>query len=89
VRLYVCYGTFGTPESHPCKRAYQALIDAGHQPDVTRTFGCFRTDPLMPGRRHVKRLTGNYEVPTLELGDGTIIDGSREIESWAKAHPAA
>jgi glutathione S-transferase-like protein len=41
----------------------------------------------MPGRRKVKRLTGNYEVPTLVLDDGTVIDGSREIEDWARANP--
>jgi hypothetical protein len=28
-------------------------------------------------------------VPTLVLADGTVVDGSREIISWATAHPAA
>jgi hypothetical protein len=43
--LHVCYGTFGTPESHPCKKAYQALMDAGYKPQIVRTGGCYRTDP--------------------------------------------
>jgi hypothetical protein len=88
VELYVCYGTFGTPEKHPCRRAYQALADAGHDPRVVRTGGCFRTDPLWPGRRKVKHATGSYEVPTLFLDDGTIVDGSATIVAWAQANPA-
>ena len=44
---------------------------------------------LTKGRREVERLTGNRMVPTLVLDDGTVVDGSREIAAWAKAHPAA
>ncbi len=88
MKLYVCYGTFGTPERHPCAKAHQALLAAGHSPEVIRTYGCFRTDPLWHGRRTVKRLTGNYEVPTLVLDGGTLIDGSSQIADWAKANPA-
>ena len=43
-----------------------------------RTFGCYGTDPLFRGRREVKRLTGNYNVPTMVLDDGMVIDGSPE-----------
>lgn len=86
--LYVCYGTFGPAERHPCGNAYAALVDSGHEPNVVKTFGCFRTDPIFPGRRKIKRLTGNYKVPTLILDDGTIIDGSQNIVAWAKANPA-
>jgi hypothetical protein len=85
MKLYVCYGTFGPPEKHFCGKAYNALVAAGYQPDVERTYGCFRTDPIFPGRRKVKRLTGNYKVPTLILDDGTIIDGSENIVAWAEA----
>ena len=88
MKLYVCYGTFGSPEGHACARAHQGLIDAGHEPDVVRTGGCFRTDPLWPRRRHVKQLTGNYKVPTLVLDDGTVVDTSEAIVEWARAHPA-
>jgi hypothetical protein len=55
---------------------------------VLRSGGCFRTDPVWPRRRAVMRLTGNYEVPTLVLDDGTIVDGSAEIAAWAEANPA-
>jgi hypothetical protein len=87
--LHVCYGTFGTAERHPCKKACEALTDAGHQPKVVKTGGCYHTDRLWSGRRKIKRLTGNYKVPTLFLDDGTIIDGTQSIVAWAVEHPAA
>lgn len=85
MKLYVCYGTFGPAEHHPCAKAHRALIAAGLTPQVIRTYGCFRTDPLFSGRRTVKRLTGNYKVPTLVLEDGTVIDESDNIVAWANS----
>jgi glutathione S-transferase len=87
MRLYVCWGTF-RPDHHPCGNAYKALTAAGHKPEVVKTYGCYRTDPLFGGRREVKRLTGNYKVPTLVLDDGAVIDDSTNIIAWAKANPA-
>jgi Glutathione S-transferase, N-terminal domain len=87
MKLYVCWGTFRTDRGHPCGDAYKALHDAGHDPKVAKTGGCFRTDPLFPGRREVKRMTGNYKVPTLVLDDGSIIDGTANIIKWAKTNP--
>jgi len=89
MKLYVCYGTFAGPERHPCAKAHRALLDAGHNPEVVRTYGCFGTDPLWPGRRTVKHLTGNYKVPTLVLDDDTVIDESGAIVAWAKSNQAA
>jgi hypothetical protein len=86
VKLYVCWGTF-RPDRHPCGSAHQALADAGHKPELVRTYGCYRTDPLFPGRREVKRMTGNYQVPTLVLDDGTVIDHSENIIAWAMGNP--
>jgi hypothetical protein len=88
VRLYVCYGTFGPAERHACANAHKSLTAAGHRPEVVRTYGCYGTDPLFSGRREVKRLTGNYKVPTLVLDDGTVIDDSQLIVAWATAHSA-
>jgi hypothetical protein len=87
VKLYVCWGTFGPGERHACGRAYRALTAAGHDPDVAKTYGCYGTDSLFKGRHEVKRLTGNFKVPTLVLDDGTVIDGSEQIIVWAKANP--
>ncbi len=88
MQLYVCYGTFGPVERHACGRAYAALEAAGHTANVERTYGCFGTDRLFPGRHKVKRMTGSYKVPTLVLDDGTVIDGSKNIAMWAAANPA-
>jgi len=87
MKLYVCWGTW-MGRGHPCGDAHVALMRAGYKPQVVRTGGCYRTDPLFPRRRAVKRMTGNYKVPTLEFDDGTIIDGSGRIIEWAKVHSA-
>jgi hypothetical protein len=84
MKLYVCWGTFQTKKGHPCGLAHRALIEAGHSPDVVRAGGCYGTDPVFPKRREVKRLTGNYKVPTLVLDDGTVVDGSERIIRWAQ-----
>jgi hypothetical protein len=83
----VCWGTFGTAEKHPCKLAYEALVDAGYDVEVVRCGGCYGTDPLFPRRRAIKRLTDSYKVPTLILDDGEVVDGSERIAAWAGAHP--
>lgn len=88
MKLYVCYGTFGPKQHHPCGKAHDALVAAGHRPQVVKTYGCYGTDRLFAGRREIKRLTGNYKVPTLVLDDGTIIDDSSNIVTWAHDNPA-
>jgi hypothetical protein len=85
MKLYVCWGTFQTKKGHPCGLAHRALIEAGHDPEVIHAGGCYGTDPVFPKRREVKRLTGNYKVPTLVLDDGTVVDGSERIIQWAQA----
>jgi hypothetical protein len=94
MKLYVCYGTWKPaprPGGHPCGRAYDALVDAGYGPEVKRVYGLGMLPGLFnltPGRREVKRLTGNYWVPVLVADDGEVIQGSREIVDWAKSHRA-
>ena len=42
MKLYVCYGTFETtprPGGHPCGNAYHALKEAGHDPEVIKSYG--------------------------------------------------
>jgi hypothetical protein len=95
MKLYVCYGTFRSaprPGGHPCGNAYHALREAGHDPQVVRSYG-YGILPDMPfnqtaGRKRAKELTGSSMVPVLELDDGSAIGGSREIMAWAEAHPA-
>ena len=94
MKLYVCYGTWKPaprPGGHPCGRAYHALKDAGHDPEVIRSYGLGMLPEVFNrtrGREEVKRLTGNSWVPVLVADDGTVIQGSYEIESWAQANPA-
>ena len=94
MKLFVCYGTWKPaprPGGHPCGVAFQALKDAGYDPEVMKAYG----SGLLPGifnqtdgRKEVKELTGNYWVPVLITDDGSFIQGSKDIVEWAKAHPA-
>ena len=94
MKLYVCYGTFPTPRpgGHPCRNAHQALIDAGHRPEIVKSYGFFLLPDAVAnrsaGRKRAKELTGKSTVPVLELDDGTAIAESAEIVRWAKANPA-
>jgi hypothetical protein len=94
VKLYVCYGTWKAaprPGGHPCGRAYHSLRDAGYEPEVIKSGGLgILPDALnqTKGRKEVKELVGNTWVPLLVTDDQQLIQGSREIEAWAQAHPA-
>lgn len=90
MKLYVCWGTFPTPRpgGHPCGNAYEALRDAGHEPEVIKAYGLAPLPDLTSGRREVKRLTGKSWVPVLVTDDGEIINESKAIVSWAEANPA-
>ena len=94
MKLYVCWGTFRSPRpgGHPCGNAYRALRDAGHDPEVIRSYGL----GLMPdalnqtaGRKEVKRLTGDTWVPMLVTDDGEVVKDSKKIADWARKNPAA
>jgi hypothetical protein len=93
VKLYVCYGTFKSPRpgGHPCGNAYRALKEAGHEPEVVKTYGWGALpDALNTGRRkEVKALSGNTWVPVLVTDDESVVSGSKEIVAWAQEHPAA
>jgi glutathione S-transferase len=93
MKLYVCWGTFPTPRpgGHPCANAHAALRDAGHDPELVKSYGLAPLPAFLNGtrgRREVQELTGNRWVPTLVLDDGSVIDGSREIVEWAHNHHA-
>lgn len=98
MKLYVCWGTFPVPwprrsgswrpSAHPCKRAYDALKQAGYSPHVIRSYGFAALPDVTRGRKEVKRLTGESFVPVLVLDDGTVIKESSDIVAWARANPA-
>jgi hypothetical protein len=100
VKLYVCWGTctgptprpFRQAPTHPCGAAHEALKNAGHDPEVVRCLGWAALPDLLnltlPGRRKVKKLTGETTVPVLVTDDGEVVAGSSEIVAWAE-RPAA
>ena len=95
MKLYICWGTFQTPRpgGHPCANAYNALKDAGHEPEVEKVHGLgvgpkifqHKTD----GRKEVEELSGSPTVPILVLDDGEVLGDSKAIVAWAEEHPAA
>ena len=98
MKLYVWWGTWKRPtprpfrraETHPCGKAHEALLNAGHDPKVVRCFGWEALPPLFnltPGRREVKRLTGDVTVPVLVTDEGEVVAESERIVDWASSHP--
>jgi len=69
-------------------KAHDALKDAGHSPDVVKVYGLASLPDITPGRKEVKRLTGESFVPVLVLDDGQVITDSRNIVDWARSNPA-
>jgi glutathione S-transferase len=94
VKLYVCYGTFPAPwraGGHPCRNAYKALKEAGHDPELVLSYGLAPLPGVFNstrGRKEVKELTGKFTVPVLVTDDGETVADSKNIVAWAKAHPA-
>lgn len=94
MKLYVCWGTFWTarPGGHPCHNAYQALREAGHDPEVVKVYGLGigpgLTQWKTSGRREIEELTGSPMVPVLVTDEGEAINESSRIAAWAKANPA-
>ncbi|HEX8074633.1 MAG TPA: glutathione S-transferase N-terminal domain-containing protein [Thermoleophilaceae bacterium] len=93
MKLYVCWGTFRSPRpgGHPCGNAYRALRDAGHDPEVIKSYGLgILPDALIQteGRKEAKRLTGSSWVPVLVTDDGEVVNDSKRIVEWARTHPA-
>ena len=94
MKLYVCFGTFKPaprPGGHPCGNAYHALSEAGHDPQVIKSYGL----GLLPdafnntkGRKEVRELTGANTVPVLVTDDGEVVRESATIAEWARTHPA-
>jgi hypothetical protein len=92
MKLYVCWGTFRTVgHEHACRTAHEALVEAGHDPEVIKVYGLgvgpgifhWTTD----GRREVEELSGQKVVPVLLTDEGEAINESARIVQWAAANP--
>jgi hypothetical protein len=94
MKLYICWGTFQTPRpgGHPCANAYNAVRDAGYDPEVVKVYGLGVGPKLMQwktsGRKEVEALSGSPTVPVLVTDSGEVISESKRIVEWAEAHPA-
>lgn len=90
MELYVCWGTFSMPGGvHSCRNAHQALLDAGWNPEVKKTYGLGPLPKLFnPGRAEVRELSGQQLVPVLVTDDGEVVNDSKRIIEWARVHPA-
>lgn len=95
MKLYICYGTFRTPRpgGHPCSNAHKALREAGHDPELIKSYGTMLGPDSVfnrsSGREEAKRLTGKSMVPVLVTDDGEVINESKRIVQWASEHPAS
>lgn len=71
--------------SHPCRIAHHALEEAGiHYTTVVLGLGRPR-GILTKGRRpELKRISGQEKLPVLALPDGTTVNGSSAIATWAR-----
>jgi glutathione S-transferase len=85
--LHVCHFDQSGPKFHACRRAEEALVDAGVDHDrvvfgKNKPFG-LRTEGTRP---ELKAMSGQEKLPVLELPDGSTVNGSGSIVSWAKEH---
>ena len=94
MKLYVCWTTIQTPRpphGHPCHNAYEALRDAGHDPEVIKVRG-LGIGPrfvhwITDGRREVERISGQRTVPVLVTDEGEVVTESQRIVEWARQPP--
>ena len=92
MKLYICWGTFPAPwrpGGHPCRNAYKALKDAGHDFELVKSYGLGPLPDMTSGRKEVHELTGQSWVPVLVLDDGEVIKDSKNIVAWAERNPAS
>ena len=95
MELYVCWNVkpgVSLVGGHPCGRAYSALIEAGHDPEVICARGSRMPPSFYPrsdARTEVRRLSpdDSEEVPALVTDPGEFIQGSEPIIVWSQRTP--
>jgi glutathione S-transferase len=53
-----------------------------------KVYGLGQLPDITPGRKKIRRLTGQSFVPVLVLDDGKVVTDSANIAAWAREHPA-
>ena len=95
MKFYVCWTTAAKMgfHEHPCGMAYEAVKDAGYDPEVVHARGWAKLPDFLNnshGRREVREMSGgNDEVPAMVLDDGTFIQGTKKVVDWARANPVS
>ena len=87
LKLYTCSLDEGGPKLHPCRKAHEALDEAGHSYetevfDKNRPMGLFTKGK----RPQLKEMTGQEKLPVLQLPSGEFVTGSGDIVDWAKSN---
>jgi glutathione S-transferase len=86
VTLHTCSLDDGGPKMHPCRKAHEALREAGIEYetnvfDKNRPMGLFTKGK----RPELERMTGQEKLPVLQLDDGSFVTGSKGIVEWGRA----
>ena len=82
--LFVCHGDDRGPRIHPCRRAQEALREAGVEYEkVIAAHGSPIPFLRRGSREELRAATGDTKLPALKLPDGTVITHSRAIVAWA------
>ena len=89
MELYVCWGMFSPPAGHSCRRAYEALKEAGYEPEIIKSFGSAVLPPAgdRPERRRDATDSDKIAIPALVTDDGEVVSESRNIVAWAERNP--
>jgi glutathione S-transferase len=83
--LYVCHGDDAGPRVHPCRRAQEALREAGIPYEkVIAAHGSPIPFLRKGSRQELKEATGDSKLPALKLPDGTVLTHSKAILAWVK-----
>jgi glutathione S-transferase len=85
--LHVCHVDQKGPKLHACRKAYEALLEAGHDVEKVvygkgKPFGLFTKGT----RPELKAMSGQEMLPVLELPDGGTVNGAASIASWARSN---
>jgi hypothetical protein len=89
MRIHTCAVKDKGAPMHPCANAVKAVREAGYDPEIATVGGFKALGFTRRGKRdHIRELTGQEDVPVLEVGDGTVVTGNKAIIAWAKANPS-
>ena len=63
------------------------MKEAGYEPEVKKAYSLAQLPDVTPGRREVKRLSGESWVPLLVTDDGEVVERQREHHRLGEGAP--